>query len=170
VVLYLRLRGKIIDRQPGIEIAENLLEQAATQGWSVFFYGGKPAVIQQAADNWQQRCPDLAIVGVQHGYLTDSEQPELLQALRDRQPQIILVGLGVPRQEFWIDQHRSCCPNSVWIGVGGSFDIWAGVKSRAPQWLRDHNLEWTYRLYQEPARWRRMMALPQFAWKALFDR
>ena len=81
-----------------------------------------------------------------------------------------MVGLGVPRQEFWIAQHRHLCPQATWIGVGGSFDIWAGIKSRAPVWLRDNHLEWLYRLYQEPWRWRRMMALPEFALKAIAQR
>ena len=83
------------------------------------------------------------------------------------QPKIIFVGLGVPRQEIWIREHRHLCPQATWIGVGGSFDIWAGVKLRAPGWLRDNNLEWLYRLYKEPWRWRRMLVLPQFAFKAL---
>ena len=80
------------------------------------------------------------------------------------------MGLGVPRQELWIAQNRHLCPNSTWIGVGGSFDIWSETKERAPQWLCDNNLEWTYRLYQEPWRWKRMMALPHFAWRALVQR
>ena len=77
------------------------------------------------------------------------------------------MGLGVPRQEYWIRQHRHLCPHAIWIGVGGSFDIWSGVKTRAPRWLRENHLEWLYRLYQEPWRWRRMLALPQFFLKAL---
>jgi N-acetylglucosaminyldiphosphoundecaprenol N-acetyl-beta-D-mannosaminyltransferase len=76
------------------------------------------------------------------------------------------VGLGVPRQELWIAQHRYLCPQAIWIGVGGSFDIWSGTKNRAPAWLGKNNLEWLYRLYQEPWRWRRMLALPEFALKA----
>jgi N-acetylglucosaminyldiphosphoundecaprenol N-acetyl-beta-D-mannosaminyltransferase len=89
--------------------------------------------------------------------------------LKDLQPRVIFVGLGVPRQELWIAQNRHLCPDSIWIGVGGSFDIWAGTKQRAPAWFCNNHLEWLYRLYQEPWRWRRMMALPQFAVKALLS-
>ena len=85
-----------------------------------------------------------------------------MEQLKREQPQVIFVGLGVPRQELWIRQNRHLCPNAIWIGVGGSFDIWAGTKDRAPKWLRENNLEWSYRLYQEPYRWRRMLALPRF--------
>jgi N-acetylglucosaminyldiphosphoundecaprenol N-acetyl-beta-D-mannosaminyltransferase len=169
VVLYLKLRGRQVHRCPGIELAEMLLHQAATlpQSPSVFFYGAKPETIETAANSWQQRLPELEIVGTQHGYLSPEDQPHLCQRLNALQPQIILVGLGVPRQELWIANHRHLCPDAIWIGVGGSFDIWAGTKTRAPEWLRNNHLEWVYRLYQEPWRWRRMLALPKFAWRSL---
>ncbi len=168
VVLYLQFQGKPVKRCPGIELAATVLQQAASKHpWPVFFYGGTPGVAQAAAQNWQQQIPGLVIAGTQHGYVTPEEEIALQQRLQDLQPRLILVGLGVPRQEHWIAEHRHLCPEAVWIGVGGSFDIWAGQKSRAPAWLRDNHLEWVYRLYQEPWRWRRMLALPRFAWRAL---
>ena len=170
VVLYLRLlQGKQIQRFPGIELAEALLYRSIDleQPCPVFFYGGAPGVGQAAAERLQQTVPKLSIAGTQHGYLSPEDQPQFLQTLTDLQPRIILVGLGVPRQELWIAEHRHLCPDAIWIGVGGSFDIWAGTKTRAPGWLRNNHLEWAYRLYQEPWRWRRMLALPQFAWRAL---
>jgi N-acetylglucosaminyldiphosphoundecaprenol N-acetyl-beta-D-mannosaminyltransferase len=179
IVLYLKLYGRSTQRRPGIELAESLLRefgrvlQNASQTPSlgtVAFFGGQPDVIQTAATIWRERLPGLAIAVTQHGYLTPEDTPTFLQALKETQPQLILVGLGVPRQEFWIAEHRHVCPNAIWIGVGGSFDIWAGVKTRAPGWLRDNHLEWVYRLYQEPWRWRRMLALPKFAWRSLVYR
>jgi N-acetylglucosaminyldiphosphoundecaprenol N-acetyl-beta-D-mannosaminyltransferase len=121
-------------------------------------------------NRWQQELLGLNLVGVQDGYHPPEAEPEILARLAELQPQIIFVGLGVPRQEYWISQHRQVCPNAIWVGVGGSFDVWGGVKNRAPQWLCENNLEWVYRLYQEPWRWRRMLALPKFAWKALLSR
>lgn len=172
IVLYLRLLGRRVQRCPGIELAEALLRELGTANasGSVFFFGGKPGVTETAADIWQQRLPGLAIAGTQHGYLAAEEEDTFREKLRQLQPNVILVGLGVPRQEYWIEEHRYLCPHAIWIGVGGSFDIWAGVKTRAPAWLRDNHLEWVYRLYQEPWRWRRMLALPQFAWRAIVYR
>lgn len=172
IVLYMLMRGKRIQRCPGIELAELLLESIGHTSMScpVFFYGGSPGVTTQAAKTWQQRSPHLHIVGTEHGYLSSTEAAKLAQTLQKLQPSLILVGLGVPRQELWIAQNRHLCPQSTWIGVGGSFDIWAGMKSRAPAWLGDNHLEWLYRLYQEPWRWRRMSALPKFAGKALVSR
>lgn len=167
VVFYLKLRGKRVQRCPGIELAEEMLRRSAQRGWSVFFYGGSPEVITAAATQWQQRAPGLKLLGIENGYVQADQEAALQERLNQLQPQLILVGLGVPRQEAWIQQHRQLCPNSIWIGVGGSFDIWSGTKQRAPGWLRNNNLEWVYRLYKEPWRWRRMLALPVFALKAL---
>lgn len=182
IIFYLWLQGQHAQRCPGIELAEALLRHSVAASselslssgkvvspspYSIFFYGGSPEVCQTAAELWQRRLPRLAIAGVQHGYLSTDEQLQLQMKLKELQPSIILVGLGVPRQELWIAEHRRLCPNAIWIGVGGSFDIWAGTKTRAPAWLRNNGLEWVYRLYQEPWRWRRMLALPQFAWRTL---
>lgn len=105
---------------------------------------------------------------MQHGYAKGSELQAFLDRLASVQPDVIFVGLGVPRQEFWIEQHRHLCPRAVWIGVGGSYDIWSGTKARAPKLMRKAHLEWLYRLYQEPWRWRRMLALPQFVWASFW--
>jgi N-acetylglucosaminyldiphosphoundecaprenol N-acetyl-beta-D-mannosaminyltransferase len=172
IVLYLLLRGQKMQRCPGIELAESLLCEFgdSPELGSVFFLGGAPGVAQTAAEVWQQQLPQLAIAGTHHGYLTPDDDLAIQQTLKDLQPRLILVGLGVPRQEFWIAEHRHLCPKAIWIGVGGSFDIWAGVKTRAPGWLRNNHMEWVYRLYKEPWRWRRMLALPKFAWRALIHR
>jgi N-acetylglucosaminyldiphosphoundecaprenol N-acetyl-beta-D-mannosaminyltransferase len=170
VVMHFRLRGRKIDRCPGIELAAALLHTSVQhKPWSFFFFGGEPGVTDEAARKWRQQLPQVNIIGTQHGYIAGEEMDTFCQTLQQQQPQVIFVGLGVPRQEFWIAEHRHLCPHSVWIGVGGSFDIWAETKTRAPGWLCDNNLEWVYRLYQEPWRWRRMLALPHFAWCSFLD-
>ncbi|MBD2198718.1 MULTISPECIES: WecB/TagA/CpsF family glycosyltransferase [Calothrix] len=169
VVLYLRwLLWQKVERCPGIELAETLLRELGKQQnpAKVFFYGGAPGVAAKAAEFCQQKTPSLNVVGTHSGYHSLEEEEKLRQTLSQLQPQVIFVGLGVPRQELWIAQHRYLCPQAIWIGVGGSFDIWSGTKNRAPAWLGNNNLEWLYRLYQEPWRWRRMLALPEFALKA----
>ncbi|NJK99222.1 MAG: WecB/TagA/CpsF family glycosyltransferase [Spirulinaceae cyanobacterium RM2_2_10] len=168
VVFYLRLRQQHQQRCPGIELASALLAAAAQLNLHepIAFYGGAPGVAEQAARSWQAQFPSLRLLTF-HGYLNPEATEALQQTFKAEQPRLIFVGLGVPRQEFWIAQHRHLCPQAIWIGVGGSFDIWAGVKTRAPVWWCEHNLEWLYRLYQEPWRWRRMLVLPQFALRAL---
>lgn len=168
VVWSLRLQGKQQTRCPGIELAAKLISNIA-QGiiyGDIFFYGGVPGRAEAAAQQWRDQYPNLPI-STEHGYLSPEEQTTLRETLLQKQPRLILVGLGVPRQELWIAQNRHLCPKAIWIGIGGAFDIWGGAKTRAPAWFCEHNLEWLYRLYQEPSRWRRMLVLPLFAWQTL---
>jgi len=167
VVLYLRLRGQKQHRCPGIELAESLLKELGKES-SVCFYGGKPGVAEQAAQHWQEKIPGMSII-FNHGYLELEEEKQWLQTIQDQQPSLVFVGLGVPRQEFWIRDHRHLSTEAIWIGIGGSFDIWSGNKTRAPKLFRENNLEWLYRLYQEPWRWRRMLALPKFFWRVILS-
>jgi N-acetylglucosaminyldiphosphoundecaprenol N-acetyl-beta-D-mannosaminyltransferase len=170
VVLFLQwLRRQQVQRTPGIELAETLLREIGKQGagTKVFFYGGAPGVAAKAAEYWLAHIPHLFVAGTHSGFHSQSEAEQLRQTLAQIQPQVIFVGLGVPRQELWIAQNRHLCPQAIWVGVGGSFDIWSGTKNRAPAWLGNNHLEWLYRLYKEPWRWRRMLALPKFALKSL---
>ncbi len=168
IELYFRLlKRQTVYRYPGIELAADLLSSLDSRK-KVAFYGGKPTIVAAAAAYWRSQNPLLNLVIVQHGYVKGVDFDRFLEQLEQIQPDLIFVGLGVPRQEFWISKYRQLCPNAVWIGVGGSYDIWSGSKVRAPLRMRNFHLEWLYRLYQEPWRWRRMMALPQFAWSSLW--
>lgn len=170
IILYLRRRGQKQRRIAGIELASSLVEIFGKKGadYPICFYGGKPGVTERAAKKWQEKIPSINII-YNHGYLSETELKEWCEKIEELQPKLILVGLGVPRQELWIANHRHLVPSAVWVGVGGSFDIWAGEKNRAPKFFCDNNLEWLYRLYQEPHRWKRMLALPEFFWKAIFS-
>lgn len=169
VVMYMRLRGRKHQRCPGIELAASLIEYLGTSDNAdlLCFFGGSPGTPEQAARAWQEKFPALSIV-TQDGYVSGAAEVEWQQTLQTKKPAVIFVGIGVPRQELWIKENRHLCPNAIWIGVGGSLDIWAGTKERAPEWLRNNNLEWSYRLYQEPWRWRRMLSLPKFFWRSLW--
>lgn len=135
VVLYLRSQGQKINRCPGIELSEQIVQIAAEKQWRIFLIGGAPNVVDTIAAGWQQKWSDIAIAGMHHGYFDDVIENQICENLHSSQPDLILVGLGVPRQELWIQKYRHLCPNAVWIGVGGSFDIWSGLKTRAPEWF-----------------------------------
>ncbi len=169
VTLALKLNGIKQQRYAGIDLGAALLKVAGKQGADcpVAFYGGKPAILPQAVNFWQQQFPRLSVVIQHHGYITAAEQEQLLAELQAQQPRIILVALGIPRQEVWISEHRHLCPRSIWLGVGGSFDVWSGTKARAPELIQKLNMEWLFRLAQEPSRWRRILVLPQFVLLAI---
>jgi N-acetylglucosaminyldiphosphoundecaprenol N-acetyl-beta-D-mannosaminyltransferase len=172
IVMALKLHGINQQRCAGIDLGAALLNLAGERGAScpVAFYGGKPEVLPKAVAFWQQKFPELSIVAAADGYIDATAQQELLKKLEQQQPKIILAALGIPRQEVWIAQHRHLCPHGIWVGVGGSFDVWSGTKKRAPAIWQKLNLEWLYRLSQEPSRWRRMLALPQFMLLAIRER
>ena len=172
IIMALRLHQIAQTRCAGIELGQKLLRLASQPEYDypVFFYGGKPEIVRLAAQTWQTELPSLNIVGIEDGYIDTAGQARLKEQLQRNQPKIILVALGVPRQELWIRDNFHLCPGAIWVGVGGSFDVWSGVKARAPQIFRSLNLEWLYRIAQEPSRWQRALALPQFALLAIGER
>jgi N-acetylglucosaminyldiphosphoundecaprenol N-acetyl-beta-D-mannosaminyltransferase len=166
VVWALGRQGVRVRRQPGIELAWALLEHAAAHGCRVALVGASPAVMDRLQGLLAERLPGLEVVLAVHGFQPAAAWPALEQQLLRAAPDLVLVALGVPRQETWI---QGLCGRSggLWMGVGGSFDVWAGVKKRAPGWMGALHIEWLYRLLQEPQRWRRMLALPAFTWAVL---
>jgi N-acetylglucosaminyldiphosphoundecaprenol N-acetyl-beta-D-mannosaminyltransferase len=166
VVWALKRQGYRLRRSPGIELADQLLQQAAQRGWRVALVGASPAVMAQLGERLAARLPQLQVVFRAHGYQAREAWPELERQLLVSQPDLVLVALGVPRQETWI-AGLAARRRGLWMGVGGSFDVWAGLKRRAPAWMGALQVEWLYRLLQEPHRWRRMLALPAFAWAVL---
>jgi len=167
VVWALARQGHRLRRSPGIELAWTLLEQAAQRRWRVALVGASPQTMTRLRELLPVRIPGLELVFACHGYQEEASWPGLAQDLLAQAPDLVLVALGVPRQETWI--HGLAGRRSgLWMGVGGSFDVWAGAKQRAPRWMGRLQIEWLYRLLQEPSRWRRMLALPRFTWAVLF--
>ncbi len=169
VVWALGRQGHRTQRSPGIELAWALLQQAARRGWRVALVGASPAVMEALQRRLSQQLPGFVPALCLHGYQDAAAWPELERQLLELHPDLVLVALGVPRQETWI--HGLAGRRSgLWMGVGGSFDVWAGAKKRAPAWMGRLQIEWLYRLLQEPTRWRRMLALPRFTWTVLRQR
>lgn len=139
------------ERVAGIEFAEALLALAQQNGYGVFLFGGKPGVAHAAASRLKQRFPNLRICGARHGYFDEKHSPMIAKQIQRSGANILLVGLGAPRQEFWIHHHM---PRgvSVAMGVGGSLDVWAGTVCRAPAFLSALGLEWLWRMILEPHR------------------
>ncbi|MFN5966221.1 MAG: WecB/TagA/CpsF family glycosyltransferase, partial [Pseudanabaena sp.] len=122
IVLYLRSQGEKINRCPGIELSQQIVQIAAEKQWRIFLIGGAPKVVDSVAEIWRNKWADIAITGMHHGYFDAVTEQQICEQLQSSQPNLILVGLGVPRQELWIQKYRYLCPDAVWIGVGGSFD------------------------------------------------
>jgi len=150
------------ERVTGIDLMVSLCRKAANMGWKVFLFGAAPGVAEAAAQTLAKQFPGLMVAGCRHGYFNDDESVGIAREIAALQPDILFVALGAPKQEYWIRDQREVLKVPLCMGVGGSFDVIAGVKSRAPGWAIRLNLEWLYRLLAEPSRWKRQLALPRY--------
>ncbi len=155
------------ERVTGIDLTREICHRAVVKKWPVYLLGAAPGVAQQAAEKMEYEFPGLHICGLHHGYFQTEEIPAILRDLRAQKPAIALIALGAPRQELFIDRYRQLLGNTVCIGIGGSLDVLAGNKKRAPAWMIRANLEWMYRLFTEPARIKRQSVLPLFMLRVL---
>jgi N-acetylglucosaminyldiphosphoundecaprenol N-acetyl-beta-D-mannosaminyltransferase len=156
-----RLAGSVLNQNVreninGTDMLPFLCGAAEEAGVSIYLLGGRPGIPEVAAEWIAHRYPRLRIAGCRHGYFTNEEEPQVLEAIRQSHADILLVALGAPRQEKWIAAHKSEFGAKVGIGVGGLLDFYSGRIPRAPVWMRELGLEWFYRFWQEPRRmWRR---------------
>ncbi len=158
------------ERVAGYDLVQNLLHQAASKKYRIYMLGGSPGIVDKAKENAEKLYNGVQIVGTRHGFFTKQEEPEIINEIIKCQPDILLVALGVPRQEKWIVKYMEQIKAPVAIGVGGTFDVMAGAVKRAPLWMQNARLEWLYRLLSEPKRAIRMLALPQFVLKVMTNK
>ena len=155
-----RLKGEpLAERVAGVELVEACCELAAEAGAGVFLLGGAEGIADAAGRAIERRFPGLRVVGSYSPPLGDfsaQQDRAMVQLIRDAAPAFLFVALGAPRQDLWISQHLDELNVSVAMGVGCVLDLHAGVRQRAPGWLRAAGMEWAFRLAQEPRRlWRR---------------
>lgn len=168
VVWAARHQGRPVpERVAGYDLAQVLLAKAAVCGYRVYFFGGAPGVANKAREAAQRWYPGLQVVGVRHGFFTADDETGIIEEIRRNEPDVLLAALGVPKQEKWLAAHLAELAVPVAIGVGGTFDVMAGVMRRAPLWMQQAGLEWLFRLYCQPTRLIRMMALPRFVLRVL---
>lgn len=148
------------DRNPGIDFGTALMKKLGEQGKSVFLFGAKPGVAEKAAERIQVLCPGIVIAGTNDGYFQDDTP--IIEKINAAKPDLLLVCLGAPKQELWMQNNRDKLDVGLMIGLGGSLDVFAGVVKRAPEVWQKLGLEWFYRLLCEPSRIGRMMKLPKF--------
>lgn len=162
-----KLGYPFFERVTGIDLLYCLCAEAIQEDWQIYLLGAAPGVAEEAGRKLCSSYPGLQVCGCRDGYFSEQDIPEIIAEIQDLQVDLLFVALGAPKQEFWIRQHKQELNVPILIGVGGSFDVVAGIKERAPQWMIKTNLEWLYRLLKEPSRFQRQLALPKFAWQVL---
>ena len=158
-----RLRLRLPARVTGVDLIQALAPRAAREGWRVFFLGAREGVALAAAAVVRAKNPGLVMAGAMAGSPEPASDEQVVAAVREARPDLLLVAYGAPAQDLWISRNLAKTGARVGIGVGGAFDFISGRSRRAPPWMRERGLEWLHRLWREPWRWRRMLALPRFA-------
>ncbi|MDH3527119.1 MAG: WecB/TagA/CpsF family glycosyltransferase [Gammaproteobacteria bacterium] len=142
----------------GTDLFPELCRRLADTPLSIFLLGARPGIAGISAEKMQLRFPGLKVAGTHHGYFSHEEEPGVIERINRSGADLLLVALGAPRQELWVQEHRHALQPPVRLGVGGLFDFYSDRIPRAPQWLRELGLEWIWRLLQEPGRmWRRYL-------------
>ena len=168
VVWAARYGGDVLpERVAGYDLVQQLLSRSAKTGYRIYFFGGAPGVAEQAKIMAEKQYPGVNIVGIRSGFFATDDEKEIAADIRLANPDILLVALGVPKQEKWLSRHLADIGAPVAIGVGGTFDVMAGIMRRAPVWMQQANLEWLFRLLSQPKRAIRMVALPRFVVRVL---
>ena len=156
------------EKIPGIDFATNLMAKMSESGQKLFLLGAKPGVAELAAAALQERFPGLVICGTNDGYFQDDAP--VIEKINAVQPDLLLVCLGAPKQELWMQTNASRLSVGLMAGLGGSLDVFSGVTERAPEIWQNLGLEWLHRLLKEPSRAKRMSNLPKFVFAVLGKR
>lgn len=153
VVLASRFLGSPVpERVAGIDLMQNLLELSNKKGYSVYFFGAKEEILQDMLKAFKQRYPDLDVVGYRNGYFSPEDEEKIQEDIKDKKPDFVFVGITSPKKEYIIQSFMDNGINAVLMGVGGSFDVLSGHIKRAPLWMQKLNLEWLFRVANEPKR------------------
>lgn len=168
VVYASKILGQALpERVSGFDLANKLLERLAPMGKTLYLFGGKPGVAERAAAKIEELYPGIKIVGISDGYFDVEKEKTIIKDINEKNPDVLFVCLGFPKQERWIDAHMDI-KAKVAMGIGGSLDVFAGEVKRAPLFFQKAGLEWFYRLIKQPSRFIRMLALPKFGLTVLF--
>lgn len=157
----------IYKRASGYDISLKLFEALAGSGKSFYLFGAAPNVAETAKEKLLSKFPGLIISGTHDGYFDAEEEKKIIEDINLKQPDVLFVCLGSPKQEKWIYENRENLDARVAMGLGGCLDVYAGNVKRAPDIFIKFGLEWFYRLIKEPKRFFRMLALPKFMIKVI---
>ena len=151
-----RLGIPLKERVTGCDLFQKLVAVAEKKGYKIYLFGAKEEVVKKVKAIFEEKYPDIQIVGYRNGYFTEADEPEIVKDMAESGADMMFVAFSSPKKEYWVNKYIKQLNIPFVMGVGGSFDIVAGVTERAPKWWQDHGLEWLYRFIQEPRRmWKR---------------
>jgi N-acetylglucosaminyldiphosphoundecaprenol N-acetyl-beta-D-mannosaminyltransferase len=174
-VAVARIKGiRGVRRTPGAEIMKTWLELADERGYSSYFYGDTEQTLAALKSNVLAAYPRHRVAGIcspPFRIVSEHEDREIVSRINDTKPDIVWVGLGLPKQDVWAFEHKDRLQARAVIGVGAAFGFLAGTIRRCPDWIGNHGLEWLYRFLMEPGKlWRRdLVDGPRFLWNVFLE-
>jgi N-acetylglucosaminyldiphosphoundecaprenol N-acetyl-beta-D-mannosaminyltransferase len=159
-----RKGARLKERVSGVDLVDRLCALSAEKGHKLYFLGAAPGVAEMAAERMRLAHPGCRIVGARHGYFPGDSDEIVAREIAEKSPDVLLVAMGIPRQEKFIWRARDIIRAKISIGVGGSFDVFSGRAKRAPKWVQRACLEWLWRLMLNPRKLAKAKSLPAFVW------
>ncbi|MBZ9623919.1 WecB/TagA/CpsF family glycosyltransferase [Clostridium sp. FP2] len=160
----------VSEKIAGIELMDSLVKKCESENQGIYLLGATKETVDMCNINLRTKYRKLNILGSHDGYFEIDNCEEILQEIEKVSPKILFVAMGCPRQELFIAKYMDRLPCSVFMGVGGSFDIIAGNLKRAPKWMISIGLEWLYRVAKEPFRIKRLSSIPKFILMVIKDK
>ncbi len=163
------VKNPISSRAAGYDTACEILRKLSKHNASVYLFGAAEGVASKAGEEICRRYPGIKIVGTANGYFDEEREKEIIDDINAKNPDVLFVCLGAPKQEKWIFNNKDKLKFGVAMGIGGSLDVFAGTVKRAPEFYQKHGIEWLYRLLKQPKRAVRMLDLPRFGIRVLLN-
>ncbi|MDU1323067.1 MAG: WecB/TagA/CpsF family glycosyltransferase [Clostridium botulinum] len=164
------IKSPVKEKIAGIELMDGILKKCNENGKAVYLLGTTEDVLKECEKKLLIKYRNLNIIGKHNGFFDMDNCKDILEDIKESKPYALFIAMGCPRQEKFISKYMDKLPCKIYMGVGGSFDVFAGKVKRAPRWMIDCNLEWLYRVVKEPYRIKRLASIPKFLLKVALNK
>lgn len=156
------IKKPVKEKIAGIEVMEEIIKKCEKEGKGIYLVGAKEEILRGCIEKLKSKYPRLNIAGSHNGYFDLKDCDHIIEDIKEGNPYALFVAMGSPRQDLFIINNMDKLPCKVFMGVGGSFDVFSGKVNRAPNWMIKFGLEWLYRVCKEPWRIKRLSSIPKF--------
>ncbi|EKO1912915.1 WecB/TagA/CpsF family glycosyltransferase [Clostridium botulinum] len=164
------IKNPVKEKIAGIELMDGILKKCNENGKAVYLLGTTEDVLKECEKKLLIKYRNLNIIGKNNGFFDMDDCKDILEDIKELKPYALFIAMGCPRQEKFISKYMDELPCKIYMGVGGSFDVFAGKVKRAPRWMINCNLEWLYRVAKEPYRIKRLVSIPKFLLKVVLNK
>ncbi|WP_446899845.1 WecB/TagA/CpsF family glycosyltransferase [Clostridium sp. LBM24168] len=161
------LKDSVAEKIAGIDVMKDIIEKCERENKPIYLLGAEQKVLENCIKNLMKAYKNLNIIGSHNGYFDLKNCNNIVEEIQIKKPYAIFIAMGSPRQDIFISENIRKLPCTIFMGVGGSFDVFSGQVKRAPQWMIKFGLEWFFRVVKEPWRMKRLASIPKFLIKVI---